>query len=320
MQLNPLRSFGWVMGLSLRATLTVCAILVCTTISGCTAFNYTSENAPQQLNTALLKSSPRIAVVLGSGGPRGYAHIGVIRALEDAGIVPDLIVGSSVGAFIGSFWASGRSAQDIEQQSENSGPLTIFDINPFADRGWIRGQRLQDYVNTQLNNKPIEALKTKLIVVATRRQDKQAVPFAFGDVGVAVRASSSVPGIFSPVGINGTEFEDSDSSLPLAVSVALAAGAQFVIAVDVSALANSAPVGTNKEWLARDSLRRARIDPEAKKADFLIHPDLGYLASPRRAYAVMAQEQGLKTTQQQIPALITALRNKFADWKPTYKD
>ncbi len=94
-----------------------------------------------------LRPAPRIALVLGSGGPRGYAHIGVMRALEEVGLQPDLIVGSSVGALIGTFWASGLDAAQIDERSMQGGPLTLFDPWPFADRGWIIGQRLQDYVN-----------------------------------------------------------------------------------------------------------------------------------------------------------------------------
>ena len=297
-------------------------------LSGCAAFNYVGADAPRgpqlgavaslaSLSSSLPSSSaPRIAVVLGGGGPRGYAHIGVIKALEGAGIYPDLVVGSSVGALIGAFWASGLSAQDIERISAQGGPLTIFDINPFADRGWIRGQRLQDYVNAQLDNKLIQALPRRLIVVATRRADKQAVQFTQGNLGVAVRASSAVARIISPVGIDGTEYEDADESMPLAVGVARAAGAQFIIAVDVSALAGSAPVGTEKAWLDRDAARRARIDPEAAKADFLIHADLGYLASPSRAYADMAQNKGYADTLTKLPILVEQIQKRFGDWEP----
>ena len=294
-------------------------------LHGCSAFNYAAVDAPREktLNTFAITQgtaslpAPRIAVVLGGGGPRGYAHIGVIKALEGAGIYPDLIVGSSVGALIGAFWASGLSAQQIEQRSSEGGPLTIFDINPFADRGWIRGQRLQDYVNRELGNKAVQDLPRRLIVVATRRIDKQAVQFTQGNLGVAVRASSAVAKIISPVGIEGIEYEDADESLPVAVSVARAAGAQFIIAVDVSALAGNAPEGTEKIWLDRDAARRARIDPEVAKADFLIHADLGYAASPRSSYALMAQAKGYSDTIAKLPLLLDQIRGRFVDWKPT---
>jgi NTE family protein len=280
-------------------------------LSGCAAFNYAEKDAPVALKAVdTFPKRPKIAVVLGSGGPRGYAHIGVIKVLEEAGIKPDLIVGSSVGALIGAFWASGMNGPDIQKEAFAGGPLTLFDLNPFADRGWIRGQKLQDYVNTQLANKTIEQLMRPLIVVAANRDDKKPVFFTSGNLGVAVRASSAVPGIISPVGILGIEYEDGDMALPLAVSVARAAGADFVIAVDVSAHDGTAPPQADPKWLVRDAKRRALIAPEVAKADFLIHPDMGYLASPRREFFEKAYASGVSTTKQLLPALLAKLNAK----------
>ncbi len=278
---------------------------------GCAAFNYVDADAPQAaVKVTELTPRPRIAVVLGSGGPRGYAHVGMIKALESAGIEPDLIVGSSVGSLIGSFWASGLTASEIEAKANSGGPLTLFDISPFADRGWIRGQRLQDYVASELKVTTLQALARPMIVVATRRSDKQPALFARGNIGVAVRASSAVPNVISPVGINGVEYEDGDESLPLAVQAARDAGAQFVIAVDVTARDGSAPLGTAPEWLVRDAKRRARIVPEAALADFVIHPDTGYRASPFRSFFDKAQAAGEAETRARLPELLALLRQR----------
>lgn len=295
----------------------VCAMAL--VLTGCAAFDYNFKDAPIALNNIKpMEPRPKIAVVLGSGGPRGYAHIGIIKVLEEAGIVPDLIVGTSVGALIGTFWASGMSAQALDTKSREGGPLTLFDLWPFADRGWIRGQRLQDYVNRELGAISLDALAKPMIVNATRREDKLPVFFTSGNVGVAVRASSAVPRVISPVGISGVEYEDGDVSLPLAVQAARAAGAQFVIAVDVSAHAGSAPPDTPLAWLEFDAKRRARIDPEAAQADFLIHPDLGYAASPRRAYFDRCIEIGEATARQRLPSLLMQLQQSFpsADVSP----
>jgi NTE family protein len=278
-------------------------------LGGCAAFNYLNSDAPEALEKVpRLAPPPRIAVVLGSGGPRGYAHIGVLRVLEDAGIAPDLIVGSSVGALIGTFWASGLSAARIDELSWQGGPLTIFDPSIFADRGWIKGQRLQDYVNAGLGTRPLEALPRRVIVVATRRDDKQARFFLRGNAGVAVRASGAMPGIISPVGIGGTEYEDGDESLPVPVSAARAAGAAFVIAVDVSARPESTPPAAPAAMRARDLRRRARIEPEVALADFLIHPDLDYWAGPRRSYFLHARATGEACAREALPELLQALR------------
>lgn len=275
---------------------------------GCAAFDYRLPDAPQALlQPPLLQPRPRIALVLGSGGPRGYAHLGMLRVLEEAGVVPDLVVGSSVGALIGSFWASGLGAAQLDAVSLDGGPLTVFDPSPFADRGWIRGQRLQDYVNQGLSGRPLEQLPRRVIVVATRRSDKQPVCFAQGNAGVAVRASAAVPGIVSPVGIAGTEYEDGDESLPVPVSVALAAGSEFVIACDVTVRPGSTPATASAAQRERDVRRRARIAPEVARAHFLLHPDLDYRAGPRRSYFLDARARGQAHASERLPALLAAL-------------
>ncbi len=278
-------------------------------LTSCTAFNYVGNDAPlAQKQLKPLLPPPRIAVVLGSGGPRGYAHLGIIKVLEGAGIEPDLIVGSSVGALIGAFWANGFNASELDALSFAGGPLTLFDVSLFADRGWIHGQRLQDYVNAKLSNRSLEQLKRPLIVVASRYDDQSPVFFNQGNVGVAVRASSAVPSIISPVGINSTEYVDADVSLPVAVKVARQAGAQFVIAIDVSARPGSAPPDAKASWIERDEKRRKLIEPEVAEADFLLHPDLGYYASPFSAYFVQSRNLGEEYAREELPKLVAKLR------------
>jgi NTE family protein len=281
-------------------------------LGGCAAFDYTGTDAPRALaRPPRLDPAPRIALVLGSGGPRGYAHIGVLRVLESAGITPDLVVGSSVGALIGAFWASGLSAAEIDRLSFEGGPLTVFDPSPFADRGWIHGQKLQDYVNRGVGGRPIEQLPRRLIVTAARRGDKAGRYFMSGNTGVAVRASGAMPGIISPVGIAGVEYEDGDEAYPVPVSAARAAGARFVIAVDVSARPGSTPPEASAAMRARDERRRGRIEPEVALADFLLHPELDYWAGPRRSYFVDARMRGEQHAHERLPALQRALGLRF---------
>jgi NTE family protein len=187
------------------------------------------------------------------------------------------------------------------------GPLTVFDPSPFADRGWIHGRRLQDYVDQGVGGRGLQALPRRAIVVATRRDDKQPRYFVNGNAGVAVRASSAMPGIFSPVGIEGVEYEDGDESLPLPVSAARAAGARFVIAIDVMPLAGSAPAEASAARRERDRQRRARIDPEAVRADWLIQPPLGYDAGPWRSYFVASRALGEASARAALPALAARL-------------
>lgn len=278
-------------------------------LSGCAPFNHVGPDSPVALPAVqAMEPRPRIALVLSSGGPRGYAHIGVMRVLEDAGIEVDLVVGSSVGSLLGAFWADGRSAAELDALSKEGGPLTLFDLSPFADRGWIHGQRLQDYVDARLVHRRIEQMPRRLVVGATRRDDKAPVFFTSGNAGVAVRASSAVPGIMSPVGIEGTEYEDGDESLPLAVRAARQAGARFVIAVDVTPRPETAPPGASVSQRERVIRRSERIAPEAALADYLIHAELDFAASPLPSYFRYARSAGEHSARRHLPMLLAALQ------------
>ena len=296
---------GKFLKLSHRTTLLV---LLLSHLVGCSSFNYTQADSPIALtHVPEMNPRPQVALVLGSGGPRGFAHIGVMRVLDEAGIKYDLVVGSSVGSLIGAFWASGYSATEIDELSKQGGPLTVFDFSIFADRGWIHGQRLQDFVNDRLGNPRIEHMPRKFIAAATRISDKQPVFFQSGNAGVAVRASSAVSQIFSPVGIRDVEYEDGDESLPVAVRAAREAGAKFVIAVDVTAVPGSAPPGTADSRLLKESKRRARIDPELVNADFVIHPDLGFGTVPTSSFFEKARNIGEQEANRLLPRLQAAL-------------
>jgi len=275
-------------------------------LGACSAFDYRRADAPRPLiQVPALSPPPGLALVLGAGGPRGYAHLGVLRVLEEAGWRPELIVGSSVGALIGVFWASGLDAPALDALSRQGGPLTLFDPSPFADRGWIHGQRLQDYVQQGLQGRPLQALPRRVVVVATRRQDKTARFFVDGHAGVAVRASSAVPGILSPVGVQGVEYEDGDESLPLAVSAARQAGARFVLAVNV--YPRVTPPGASASQRARDERRRRLMAPELAAADFVIHADAGYETGPFQRHFDAARAAGEAEARRQLPALLARL-------------
>lgn len=301
-----------------NAALTTAFTTLTALLAGCAPFNYTGPDSPRALTAlAPFDPPPRIALVLSSGGPRGYAHIGVMRVLEEAGIDIDLVVGTSVGSLLGAFWADGRSAVELDALSQEGGPFALFDLSPFADRGWIHGQRLQDYVNNRLDNQSIEQLKRRLVIVATRRDDKTPVFFDRGQIGVAVRASSAVPGILSPVGIDGVEYEDGDESLPLAVRAARQAGARYVIAVDVTPRLETAPRDASQTQRDRAARRQARLAPEAAQADYLIHADLAFAASPLPGYFRYARAEGERSARRHLPTLLADLERAGVNHGPS---
>lgn len=277
-------------------------------LTGCAPFNYSGPDSPSaQLALSPMEPRPKVALVLSSGGQRGYAHIGVMKVLEEAGIEIDLVVGTSVGSLLGAFWADGRSAAELEALSRQAGALTLLDFWPFADRGWVQGQRLQDFVDSGLVNQRIEQMPRRLVVSATRREDKTAVFFTSGRASVAVRASSAIRGFISPVGIKGTEYEDGDESLPLAVRAAREAGARFVIAVDVSAHPDTIPERVSDAERAHMLNRAARIAAQAAAADFVIHADMKYYAPPFDGYYDYARAAGERSARNGLPQLLQAL-------------
>jgi NTE family protein len=181
----------------------------------------------------LRAARPLIALVLGAGGSRGFAHIGVIKALESAGVYPDIVVGSSSGAVVAALYAGGLGSSELEQLALKVEDSDLIDVTLFGP-GRVRGEALQNYVNRVLDNRSIEAMPRAFAVVATARTDKRMTVFNRGNTGLAVRASASIPDVFWPVSIAGTEYVDGGLTSRVPVSVARRMGADVVIAVDVS--------------------------------------------------------------------------------------
>ena len=223
------------------------------------------------------KVHPRVALVLGSGGPRGFAHIGVLKALEDAGIHPDLIVGSSVGAMVGALYAAGYDARSLERMAYDINLFDFLEVSMIWG-GPASGRAVQAYVNKAVGGRTIEQLKTRFAAVATRLPDRKLVIFNRGDIGLAVRASGASPGEFQVVKFGGQQYIDGDEASPVPIHVARMLGARVVIAVDVSAFAGDTPPNVPQEWIDKDARRARQVRAEAPEADVMIHPDIGYYA------------------------------------------
>ena len=256
--------------------------------------------------------APRIALVLGSGSARGFAHIGVIKALEAAKIKPDLIVGTSAGALIGAFYAAGFSGAQMEDLALKVKDIDIVDMNTGSKRGMLMGDTLQTFVNRATRDRPIELLGIPFIAVATRLRTGEIATFRSGDLGLAVRASCSVPGVFIPPKINDVDFVDGGLVSPVPVRVARDAGADFVIAVDVSSgPLNATPVGIYEQVMhSFEIMGRSLSKIEAEQADVLIRPDVSRLASTdfhnRAAFIQIGQAAGARfvpVVQEKLAAL-----------------
>jgi len=241
---------------------------------------------------------PVLGLVLGAGAARGFAHVGVIKALESQGIYPDIVVGSSAGSVIAALLASGATGNDLNRLALSLDEATIADWGlPFVGRfgGLIKGDALQNMVNREIQNKTIEQMRIPLGIVATELQSGKGVLFRSGNTGQAVRASCSVPGVFQPTVISGKEYVDGGLVAPVPVSYARQMGATIVIAVNIS----SEPVhqdasGTFGVLQQTISIMQKSINQfELKSADIVITPQLKQMSSgdfKSRNAAILAGE------------------------------
>ena len=205
-------------------------------LAGCATspVNHTAADAPYAAPLQRIsKTRPVVGLVLGAGGSRGFAHVGVLKAFEDAGIEADVIVGVSSGAVVAALHAGGMRAAELEATALAIEDNDLLDFTVFGP-GIIEGGRLQAYINDTLRNRPIEALQKPFVAVAAERDTNRMIVFNRGNTGLAVRASASVPKLFWPVVIRGTEYVDGGVASRVPASVARAMGADIVIAVDVS--------------------------------------------------------------------------------------
>ena len=226
--------------------------LIAVLLAGCATapVNHTAADAPSEAPLQRVsKMQPVVGLVLGAGGSRGFAHVGVLKAFEEAGIEADVIVGVSSGAVVAALHAGGMRAAELEATALAIEDNDLLDFTLFGP-GMIEGGRLQAYINDTLHNRPIEALQKPFAVIAAERETSRMTIFNRGNTGLAVRASASVPKLFWPVVIRGTEYVDGGVASRVPASVARQMGADIVIAVDVS-------------W---------RGSAEAQQADVVIRP------------------------------------------------
>ena len=265
------------------------------------AAEYTIQTAPQQQR--------RVALALGGGASKGFAHIGVLKVLKEANIPVHIVTGTSAGAVVGSLYASGMSPDELISESEHLAKSDVADFR-LSTKGLIVGQKLQDYINQKVGDKPIQHFPIPFAAVATDFENGQAVLFNYGDAGQAVRASSSIPSVFRPVIINGRRYADGGLSQPVPVSAARKMGADIVIAVDISAR----PQAHIKKGLIVSLGQSVRImtlhalNEELSKADVVIKPDVLSLGSTggfeHKEAAIAAGEQAAKAALPKIKALL----------------
>lgn len=252
---------------------------------------------------------PKVALVLGGGGARGFSHVGVLKMLDAQGLKPDMVVGTSAGSVAGALYAAGYNGFDLQEMAFALDRATVADWSVFG-KGLIRGEALQTFINNAVHQKPIEKLKIPFACVAAKLSSGEGVLFQRGNLGQAVRASSSVPGVFQPVLIGGAEYVDGGLVSPVPIRYARQMGATFIIAVDVS----TPPAGTASEGkfdvLMRtfDIMGQSIRAAELPQADIIIKPELGRITATDFESKQMAILQGERAALAAMPQI----RDKLA--------
>ena len=260
-----------------------------------------------------IKVPPRIGLALGGGAARGFAHVGVIQVLEEAGIRPALVTGTSAGSLVAALYASGKNGAQLQHIAESMEEATIADWTlQVLSRGALRGEALAKYVNVQVGQKQIEALPMPLGIVATDLNSGNDIVFQRGDTGTAVRASSAVPAVFQPVKIGSREYVDGGLVSPVPVRAAKKMGAELIIAVDISSPPEAASAsGTLEILLQTFTIMGKSINSlELQVADVVIRPQLLGVSSADFGSRKRSIEAGRKAMLAAVPQLRSAIEAK----------
>lgn len=260
----------------------------------------------------------KIGLALGGGAARGFAHIGVIKALEAQGIVPDIVVGTSAGSLVGALYAAGNNGFALHQLALEMDEAAISDwsVPMFAKAtGVLKGEALQNYVNKAVHNLPLEKLKVSFGAVATDLKNGEPILFRRGNTGAAVRASSAVPGVFQPVRIGERSYVDGGLVSPVPVRFAREMGADFVIAVNISSQPDAQPSTSTLDVLLQTfAIMGQSINAyELKDADVVIQPRLGTMKGndfPGRNTAILAGEQAASALMPEIKRKLASRRDQ----------
>ena len=252
------------------------------------------------------KRPPTLGLALGGGAARGFAHVGVIQVLEEAGLRPQFITGTSAGSLVAAIYASGKNATQLQQVAETMDEAGIADWTlPLFGRGMLRGEALARYVNTQVGGALIENFPLPLGIVATDLHSGQPILFRRGDTGTAVRASSAVPAVFQPVKIGEREYVDGGLVSPIPVRFARQMGAELVIGVDISADPQGNRANDTLQILLQTfAIMGKSINTyELKEADVVVRPALGGTGGADFSSRRRSIEAGRAAMLQALPAL-----------------
>ena len=288
-----------------RAIQCLLGLLMGLVLTACGSLQSTKPAEPGPLPMAE-RREVRLGLALGGGAARGFAHVGVIQVLEEAGLRPSHVAGTSAGSLVAALYASGKNSAQLRRVAETMEEAEITDwMLPILNRGALRGEALAKYVNTQVGGKTMEQMPIALGIVATDLGSGQAITFRRGNTGAAVRASSAVPAVFQPVRLGDREYVDGGLVSPVPVRQTREMGANFVIAVDISSDPEGNPYGDTFQILMQTfAIMGKSINSLAlKEADVVIRPALTGVKSADFSARLRAIEAGRMAMRAALPAL-----------------
>jgi NTE family protein len=247
----------------------------------------------------------KLILCLGSGGIRGFTHIGVLRALEEHQIKVDVYFGTSVGSLVSVFSANGMSAAQIEEKALD---LKFFDLVDFCfpKNGFIGGQKLKQFIEKNIQTQNIENLEKPVRIIATNTRTGAQKIFSSGKIAERVQASCSIPNVFRPVRIDNEEYLDGDLKSPVPMkSARLEFSDEIILGVNIIARIDQAPRNHRKwaRWITKDIYRRTIVDHEKSNADIYLDLDIGYFGGFGKSWAMHQIQVGHQETLKIIPKL-----------------
>ncbi|MCE2781961.1 patatin-like phospholipase family protein [Limnohabitans sp.] len=275
-------------------------------LAACSSVPSTPPTAPVTPLPSVERKEVRLGLALGGGAARGFAHVGVIQVLEEAGLRPAYVVGTSAGSLVAALYASGKTPAELVRVAESMQEAEITDwMLPILNRGALRGEALARYVNTQVGGRTLEQMRIPVGIVATDLGNGDAITFRRGNTGAAVRASSAVPGVFQPVRVADREYVDGGLVAPVPVRQTREMGANFVIAVDISSDPEGNPSGDTFQILMQTfAIMGKSINQLAlKEADWVVRPALSGVKSADFSARMRSIEAGRAAMREALPGL-----------------
>ncbi len=292
--------------------------------------NACSSMTPTAPTPSSVDTSPSVALVLGGGGAKGFAHVGVIKALEANGITPTWVVGTSVGSLVGSLYASGMTPKALERLALTTPDSALTDFT-LSNQGFVEGIKLKNFINTHVGGQSIEDFPIRFAAIATEKNTLKKTVFTTGNVGLMVQASCSVPNVFIAPRIPekvGKKYIDGGVVSLVPVDSARDLGADIIIAVDVtepSKIKNNATLprlnSLSSFWglleatvssnvSGTNTTQGSMMRDERQRADIVIIPNVGHISSLDTSQRQALITAGTQATTPQINAIKQLIKDK----------